>query len=675
MYEEWVPVYRCLIKIRSRVDPNMFMIRHLKLRWKLLIMIVPLVLAPMILSTIVIGSVSIKQIYQEVTKASKADLEHMSIFTVDLLKSYYRQVEYHTVEIQEERQRKLKELTELAVRLVESKYQQVVDGILEDSTAKEYAYRSLKDVGVGTYGYLYVMNSQGDLIVHLDREGENVIDATDMSGRRFIQEIITNSMSSDPGETLYISYPWSNKGRGYLLQEKEVAYRYFRPWGWIIAAGSNLDEQPANPLSGEAFEDLRARVTGKPIDRPGQIYAMDCSSRLILHAQRQSETIYHHFNDEGRMLISQLCRGEKSTGWLNYQPEFDTSGGGRRFARLTYFPPWHWIVVVEMAEEELVRPAKAIAGRILLAMFFMMMLVGTIGGLLAVLVAKLATDPLQTMTAAMRRVKSGHLEERLEVTTEDELGEMAAAFNQMSEMLKRDLALEKKLTNQQKMASLGVFSAEVAHEINNPMGIILGYACHLESKMDQDDPRYRYVQEIRRESKRCVNILQDLLNYARPPEPTFQPTDLSHFIDQIIDFAGGHNELRMVDIKKVSEEQLPEVMIDQDQIRQVVMNLVLNGAAAMPEGGELIITLAKHVTNMVMIRFQDSGEGIKREDKQKVFEPFFSTRKQGTGLGLAISKQLVEAHLGSIEITSIPGKGTTVYVFLPIKQDGYEEHL
>lgn len=655
----------------------MFMIKHLKLRWKLLFMIVPLVLLPMVLSTIIIGSVAIKQIYQEVTKANKADLEHMSVFTLDLLEGYHQQLEFHALEAQNERRRKLTDLTELALQLVESHYRQFSDGIMSEEQAKKYAYESLKAAGVGQFGSIYVMNSSGDLIVHVDREGDNLIDAADESGRSFIREICQNGVQSKPGETLFIRYPWSNMDDGYQLREKEVAYRYFKMWDWIIAAGINLeDDKLEKPLSDESFDDLRLRVTGQPVDRPGQIYAMDCSSNVILHAGREGENIYQHFDDSGRNLISQLCRGEVDTGWLYYQPQFDSEKReDRRFARLTYFLPWHWIVVVDMAEEELVKPAKAIAGRILLAMFFMMVVVGTIGGMLAFLVAKLSTDRIQTMTTAMRRVKSGHLEERLEVTTDDELGEMAAAFNQMSEMLRRDFALEKKLTNQQKMASLGVFSAEVAHEINNPMGIILGYACHLESKMDPDDPRYHYVQEIRRESKRCVGILRDLLNYARPPEPTFQATDLGHFLDQILDFAGGHEELRNVVIKKISDEQLPEIMIDRDQIRQVVMNLVLNGAAAMDDGGEIIIRLSMHGANTIRMCFEDSGEGISQENKQKVFEPFFSTRKHGTGLGLAISKQLVEAHLGSIEITSIPGKGTKIFVSLPIKQDGYEGHV
>jgi two-component system NtrC family sensor kinase len=202
------------------------------------------------------------------------------------------------------------------------------------------------------------------------------------------------------------------------------------------------------------------------------------------------------------------------------------------------------------------------------------------------------------------------------------------------------------------------------------MGIILGYACHLETKMTPDDPRYHFVQEIRRESKRCVGILSDLLNYARPPEPVFQPTDLGHLIDQILDFATGHKDLKNITLTKVNEEHLPEVMIDRDMVRQVVMNLVLNGAAAMPDGGEIVLRLSIEMGQIIMTII-DRGAGIKPEDRGKIFEPFFSTRRQGTGLGLAISKQLIESHLGSIQIQSVPGKGTTVRVSFPIRQEEY----
>ena len=633
-------------------------------------MIMPLVLLPMIIVTIIIGFVSINQIYQEVSKANKADLEHISIFTIDTLGSYFKQLQFHEQEMEQERKRKLKDLAEMATRVVENQFHQAREGTISDELAKSRAYQSLKRAGVGEFGYIYVMTSSGDLVVHVDREGENIIGVEDESGRKFIQEICNRAVTSEPDITLYVTYPWANEIDREHVREKEVAYRYFREWDWIIAAGSYLKPDTMDhPFSVGSFEDLRRSVTGKLVNRPGQIYVMDCSANLILHSENEGDNIYQHFDLSGRAMISKLCRGEIDAEWLYFQPQGETQSlGGRRFARLSYFEPWNWIVVVEMEEEDLVRPAKTIAGRILLAMVFMLLAVGALGVMLGFLVAKLFTDPIRKMTSAMLSVKSGHLEERLPVETKDELGQMAAAFNQMSEMLKRDLDLEERLTRQQKMASLGVFSAEVAHEINNPMGIILGYAYHLETKMDPDDPRYHFVQEIRRESKRCVGILSDLLNYAKPPDPVFEATDFADLIDQILDFAVGHKEMKNIALKKIVEDALPEIMVDRDMIRQVVMNLILNGAAAMPEGGEIVLRLSVPNSELVM-EVEDQGTGIKPEDREKVFEPFFSTRRQGTGLGLAITKQIIDAHMGTIQISSVPGKGTTVRVYLPIRQD------
>ncbi|THB76859.1 MAG: HAMP domain-containing protein [Desulfobulbaceae bacterium] len=655
----------------------MIMIKNLKLRWKLLIMIIPLVLIPMMIATVVIGTVSIRQIYQEVTKANKADLEHMSIFTLDMLEGYARQVAYYEQEITRERRQKLRDLVGLASRLVRFQYELYQASVLTRKEAQKSAYQILKTAEVGEYGYFYVLNSAGDLIVHVDREGDNILDYRDESGRLFIKEIIERARESSADEILFTTYPWQRLGTTTVPREKDVAYLYFKQWDWIIAAGS-YSQDPGNAArpGGEQFSDLRKQITGKPVNRPGQIYAMDCSATLVLHAQEENVDIYEMFDIPGRQMIADLCTGKSTSGWLYYQPEaLQPKKPPRRFARFRYFQPYHWIVVVEMDEEDLVRPAKAIAGRILLVMVFLLIVMGGGAGLLTFLAAKLFTDPIRSMTAAIRNVKSGNLEKRLPVETQDELGEMARAFNQMSEMLKRDLELEKKLMSQERLASLGVLSAEVAHEINNPMGIILGYACHLETKIDPADPHYRYVQEIRRESKRCVNILSDLLNYAKPPEPLYTPTDLVHFVDQILTFATGHNDLKGVAFKKVIEEQLPEVMIDRDQIRQVMMNVVLNGAAAMSEGGEILVEISRRDARMVTISVVDKGCGISPEIKGKIFEPFFSTRKQGTGLGLAISKQIVEAHIGTLDVESVPGKGTRVHISLPIRQENYDDRL
>jgi len=255
------------------------------------------------------------------------------------------------------------------------------------------------------------------------------------------------------------------------------------------------------------------------------------------------------------------------------------------------------------------------------------------------------------------------------VEGQDELAEMAEAFNQMTEIIRRNKEMESSLAQQGKMASLGVLSSGVAHEINNPLGVILGYAAYLEGKMPEDDPNYKYIHEIKRESKRCKKIVQDLLSYARTPRPSLEPVDLNGLLTQIIDFAANHTDMRGVIITTRFAPDLPLVMLDGDQMRQVAINLILNAGGAMPEGGSLHITTAMADAGQVMITFSDSGCGISEESIEKIFEPFYTTKEQGTGLGLAITRQIVERHHGHITITSTPDKGTTVTLLLPIEHE------
>jgi two-component system NtrC family sensor kinase len=209
-----------------------------------------------------------------------------------------------------------------------------------------------------------------------------------------------------------------------------------------------------------------------------------------------------------------------------------------------------------------------------------------------------------------------------------------------------------------------VLSSGVAHEINNPLGVILGYAAYLEGKMKEDDPGYRYIHEIKRESKRCKKIVQDLLNYARTPKPTLVSTDLNALLVQIVDFAANHTDMHDVKVVLDLDKSLPNVMLDGDQMRQVAINLILNAGAAMGRGGLLkVLTCAEE--EMAVIRFSDNGSGVSADNIDKIFEPFFTTKEKGTGLGLAITRQIIEQHHGRITIESEPGVGTTFTVRLP----------
>jgi two-component system NtrC family sensor kinase len=281
------------------------------------------------------------------------------------------------------------------------------------------------------------------------------------------------------------------------------------------------------------------------------------------------------------------------------------------------------------------------------------------------------TDPIHHMIAVIRKVKQGRLDERMAVNSDDELGELATTFNRMTDIIKRNKEMETALAQQGKMASLGVLSSGVAHEINNPLGVILGYAGYIEGKLAPEDPLYRYISEIKRESKRCKKIVQDLLSYARTPKPALEPTDINELLGQIVDFAANHTDLHQVQVQRAFAEGLPRVMVDGDQMRQVAINLILNAGAAMPAGGTLTVSTSLENEKYIAIAFTDTGVGIEEENLDKIFEPFFTTKERGTGLGLAITKQIVELHHGKIAIESAPGWGTTITIRLPLSREEY----
>ena len=317
-------------------------------------------------------------------------------------------------------------------------------------------------------------------------------------------------------------------------------------------------------------------------------------------------------------------------------------------------------------EDEFYLEANEIRGRIITSMVVLTIFMSIIAIIMVFLASKVLTDPINHMIEVIRKVKRGRLEERMEVNTNDELGELASAFNRMTTIIKQNQEMEATLAQQGKMASLGILSSGVAHEINNPLGVILGYAGYIEGKLSPDDPLFKYIAEIKRESKRCKKIVQDLLSYARTPKPTLEPTDINDLMGQIVDFAANHTDMRWVTVVKEFTPRLPPVMVDGDQIRQVAINLILNAGAAMPDGGKLVVGTSLDPEGKLRITFTDSGAGIPQENLEKIFEPFFTTKAKGTGLGLAITKQIIDHHHGKIALESELGRGTTVTVIIPL---------
>ena len=296
--------------------------------------------------------------------------------------------------------------------------------------------------------------------------------------------------------------------------------------------------------------------------------------------------------------------------------------------------------------------------------------------------------PLKKMVFATNQIAQGDLNQKVKIDFQDEIGQLAQSFNQMTENLKKaneklmqwGKTLEKRveertkelremqdsLIQSEKMASLGKMSAGVAHEINNPLTSILINTHLMLEKTEKNHLFQEYLSLIADETIRCTNIVKGLLEFSRqnPPRKVF--TDINEIIKRTLQLLEHQAAFQNIRVIKKLDESLPQIKVDKDKIKQVFWNLMINAAEAMPHGGTL--TLFSQLSGdkkYVEVVFTDTGAGIPQEYLNKLFDPFFTTKGGGTGLGLAVSYGIIEQHQGKIEVKSEPGKGSVFTISLP----------
>jgi two-component system NtrC family sensor kinase len=227
-------------------------------------------------------------------------------------------------------------------------------------------------------------------------------------------------------------------------------------------------------------------------------------------------------------------------------------------------------------------------------------------------------------------------------------------------------AAQDQLIQSEKLATIGELAAGVAHEINNPIGVILGFAQVMLKRIQENDPMHRPLSIIKREGVRCKDIVQDLLDFARQNKPTPRRLNVNEVIEAAAKLMAHQANSDMVTVIPSYAPDLPDVVADENQLQQVFFNIILNAYQAMPEGGELRITSCVQDGEVQAI-FGDSGMGIPPENIRHVFDPFFTTKEvgEGTGLGLSVSYGIVKQHGGTIEVQSENGTGATFVVKLP----------
>ena len=256
-----------------------------------------------------------------------------------------------------------------------------------------------------------------------------------------------------------------------------------------------------------------------------------------------------------------------------------------------------------------------------------------------------------------RRLGTGDLTTRIELDGHDEFSELAAAFNQMAARLASEQAA---LIRSQKLASIGHVAAGVAHELNNPLLVILGYSKLLRVEAGSSSEELRIIED---EARQCQRIVQGLLDLARPHQLEVESVDLTELVREAVERMQGAGALDDREVTLLSHAPV-FVSADAGSLRQVIANVLTNATEATPPSGKITIETrvdSDHSTLTVT----DDGPGVAPEILQNVFDPFVTTKPRGTGLGLSIAQAIVDAHGGTISISSSPSSGTLVLLQLP----------
>lgn len=236
-----------------------------------------------------------------------------------------------------------------------------------------------------------------------------------------------------------------------------------------------------------------------------------------------------------------------------------------------------------------------------------------------------------------------------------------------------------KLIQSDKMAAIGQLAGGISHEINNPMGVILGFAQSIMKRIEQNNPLYMPLSSIEREAVRCKNLVQSLLTFSRTSGIAKTSMEINQTIEETLVLIEHQAKIQNVEIIKKFAPDLPVIIANRNQIQQVLMNLSTNAFDAMPQGGKLEISTelvkGENGKSEIEIKVSDTGAGIPEEIKHRIFEPFFTTKEpgKGTGLGLSLCYEIVQKHNGTIDFESEKDKGTTFTIRLPIVEEFTEK--
>jgi len=444
-----------------------------------------------------------------------------------------------------------------------------------------------------------------------------------------------------------------------------------------LANESITSLQYMSQIEEERGHQLLREQTGRVINilvvrvRDGRI---DDSLDLRYRPATVSAGEYHYFyiSDPAVQLPNLVDAGEVSEKFRRLRPTLQTTSQPRAGDPRTFAIPLqtrddlNYIVVV-LGSSPLGNDSFQSAVRPLLPTLTVLLL-ATLGA--AVLVWRF-TRPVRELSNATARLASGDFSVRApSADRRDEIGRLAATFNDMVAQLGRMRELEAQVKQAEQSAMVGRLASAIAHEIRNPLNYINLTLDHLRTTLSPDDPRKRetvarLTAQLKAEVQRINTRITEFLKYTRPARLELEPLDLSATLTDALRMVEVQAEESGVETSFEQGGEVPPVLGDRESLRSVFTNLIINGMQAMEGGGGRLRVSLEATDGHARVRVSDTGRGIPAENLPKIFEPYFSTKETGTGLGLAIVKKAVDEHNGRVSVESSEGGGTTFTVEIP----------
>jgi signal transduction histidine kinase len=319
-----------------------------------------------------------------------------------------------------------------------------------------------------------------------------------------------------------------------------------------------------------------------------------------------------------------------------------------------------------------VSAAYLTARQLLKDLVFVGLIIVFIAAISGVVVSRKFTAPLEALSAAVRKVAKGNFEVNVDIESRDEVGELSTSFNNMANELKeREHSLKTAqlaLVQSEKMAAVGTLSAGLAHEVKNPLSAVLGYAQLSKRKLAQPDVVEKHLETIENETRRCNEIISNLMQFSRQEKGEFTDVAINEVIEKSIGIVDHQLGLNNVHVNMTLAPEIPEIIGNPNQLQQVLMNLAINAQQAMEPDGGTVDIVTSFDDDKVYISVSDTGPGISEEVAKKIFEPFYTTKAagEGTGLGLSVTYGIIQDHKGDIRVERGDSGGARFVIELPL---------